>query len=154
METQSETIRYTADVVVVTRDRPLRRLLNRIFRRTSGHVLLVERGWPPHAGKWALPGGHANRGETSREAGARELGEETGVHVKAKDLRQIGVFDHPDRDPRGRYVTVAYLAVVPANTPIVAMDDAADARWWPLNALPELAFDHADILAAAMDSTS
>ncbi|MFE6691054.1 NUDIX domain-containing protein [Streptomyces sp. NPDC057743] len=127
-----ETIRYTADVVAIN----------------TGRVLLIERGWPPHEGAWALPGGHVDAGETSRAAAARELAEETGVQVAAGDLRQIGVFDRPDRDPRGRYITVAYLAAVPADTPIVAGDDARSARWWPLSALPPLAFDHADILHA------
>ncbi|MFK0290081.1 NUDIX domain-containing protein [Streptomyces sp. NPDC090442] len=127
-----ETIRYTADVVVVS----------------AGRVLLIERGWDPYEGHWALPGGHVDPGETSRAAAARELAEETGVHVAAADLRQIGVWDQPDRDPRGRYVTAAYLAVVPAGTPIAAGDDARSARWWPLNDLPPLAFDHADILRA------
>lgn len=130
-EPEPEAIRYTADVVAMT---------------PEGDVLLIERGWPPHEGAWALPGGHVDRGETSRAAAARELAEETGVQVLAEDLREIGVFDRPDRDPRGRYVTTAYLAVVPAGTPIVAGDDARTARWWPASSLPPLAFDHADIL--------
>ncbi|MFI0822216.1 NUDIX domain-containing protein [Streptomyces sp. NPDC021098] len=145
----AETIRYTADVVVITQDRPLRRLLNLILRRPSGHVLLIQRGWDPHKGKWALPGGHVDPGETSRDAAARELAEEAGVHVNPAHLRQLVTFDDPDRDPRGRYSTDPYLIVVPTGTPIDAGDDAADARWWPLNALPELAFDHSDIIAAA-----
>ena len=134
-----ETIRYTADVVATTPD---------------GHVLLIERGWPPYEGAWALPGGHVDPGETSLAAAARELSEETGVQVAAAELTQIGVWDQPDRDPRGRYVTVAYLAVVPASTPIVAGDDARTARWWPASDLPPLAFDHADILNAALASTA
>lgn len=133
-----ETIRYTADVVALT---------------PSGDVLLIERGWPPHEGAWALPGGHVDPGETSRAAAARELAEETGVHVTADALRPIGVWDAPDRDPRGRYVTVAYVAAVLADTPITPGDDARTARWWPLDDLPEpLAFDHADILRAAAAS--
>ncbi|MDF2259714.1 NUDIX hydrolase [Streptantibioticus ferralitis] len=135
-----ETIRYTADVVVLT---------------PGGDVLLIERDWPPFEGHWACAGGHVDQGETSREAGARELAEETGVHVAAGDLHQIGVWDQPGRDPRGRYVTVAYLAVVPADTPIVAGDDARTACWWPLNGLPDrLAFDHAQILSAAVALTA
>lgn len=133
-----ETIRYTADVVALTPD---------------GSVLLIERDWPPYEGAWALPGGHVDVGETSRAAAARELEEETGVRVSADDLRQIGVWDSPGRDPRGRYVTVAYAAAVPAGTQIVAGDDARRARWWPLHGLPErLAFDHADILRAVTTS--
>ncbi|WPW33612.1 NUDIX hydrolase [Streptomyces atratus] len=106
-------------------------------------------------GHWALPGGHVDPGETSRAAAVRELLEETGVHVAAADLHQVGVWDQPDRDPRGRYVTAAYLTVVPADTPIVAADDARTARWWPVDGLPPLAFDHADILSSvAVGSTA
>ncbi|MDX3570817.1 NUDIX hydrolase [Streptomyces sp. ID05-47C] len=129
-----ETIRYTADVVVTT---------------TDGYVLLIERGWDPHKGQWALPGGHVDPGETSREAAARELAEEAGVYAAPEELDQIGTFDEPGRDPRGRYVTVAYHLEVIAGTPVEAGDDATRAHWWPLTALPPLAFDHADILAAA-----
>jgi|GEM_PF-1429511 len=128
-----EVIRYTADVVAVTGD---------------GRLLLIERGWDPFAGQWALPGGHVDPGEDSRHAASRELEEETGVRVPADELVQIGVWDEPGRDPRGRYVTVAYLAVVPDDTEIAAGDDASAARWWPSADLPPLAFDHADIVAA------
>ncbi|MFG3244111.1 NUDIX domain-containing protein [Streptomyces sp. NPDC048157] len=129
-----ETIRYTADTVVTT---------------TDDHVLLIERGWDPHKGQWALPGGHVDPGETSRTAAARELAEEAGVYAAPNELTQIGVFDQPDRDPRGRYVTVAYHLTVVPGTIIEARDDAADAQWWPLNALPPLAFDHSEIVHAA-----
>lgn len=129
----TETIRYTADTVVTT---------------TDGYVLLIERGWDPFKGQWALPGGYVDPGETSRDAAARELAEEAGVHAAPEELTQIGVFDRPDRDPRGRYVTVAYHLTVIPGTIIEAGDDATRAQWWPLDALPQLAFDHADILAA------
>ncbi|MEU4800214.1 NUDIX hydrolase [Streptomyces sp. NPDC023327] len=136
--TETETIRYTADVVALTPD---------------GHVLLIERDGEPFEGDWALPGGHQDEGETSRMAAVRELLEETGVRVAPDQLRVIGTWDQPGRDPRGRYSTDAYLAVVPAGTRIVAGTDARTARWWPLDALPErLAFDHADILRAATAS--
>src|SRR5687768_8044699 len=99
MPETSETIRYTADVVATSPD---------------GHVLLIERGWDPHKGQWAHPGGHVDPGETSRDAAARELAEEAGVYAAPEELDQIGTFDQPDRDPRGRYVTVAYhLTVIP-----------------------------------------
>ncbi|MFJ8097030.1 NUDIX domain-containing protein [Streptomyces griseofuscus] len=128
-----ETIRYTADVVCIRGDA----------------VLLIERGWPPHKGRLALPGGHVDAGETSRAAAARELLEETGVHVDADDLELIGVYDDPDRDPRGRYVTAAYLVTVPDNTTAHAGDDAAAVRWTPLNDTGQLAFDHSTIVTAA-----
>lgn len=132
-DTTEETIRYTADVVLLA----------------AGHVLLIERGWDPYAGRWALPGGHVDAGETSLDASARELEEETGITVPVADLRQVGAFDAPGRDPRGRYVTVAYTATLPAPVQPTAGDDAAAARWWPLEGLPDLAFDHAEIVAAA-----
>ncbi|MEU1078618.1 NUDIX hydrolase [Streptomyces sp. NPDC005878] len=134
-----ETIRYTADVVAL---------------RPGGEILLIERDWPPFEGAWALPGGHVDPGETSRAAAARELGEETGLQVEPGNLRQVGVFDQPDRDPRGRYVTVAYVAVVRAGTLAVAGDDARTAKWFPLDALPPLAFDHADIVDVALGPLS
>lgn len=128
-----ETIRYTADVVVTT---------------TDDHVLLIKRGWDPHKGMWALPGGHVDPGETSRDAAARELAEEASVYALPAELEQIGVFDRPDRDPRGRYITVAYRLTVIPGQPIEAGDDATRAEWWPLADLPPLAFDHAEIIAA------
>ncbi|MEJ8654665.1 NUDIX domain-containing protein [Streptomyces sp. MS1.AVA.3] len=93
-----------------------------------------------------------DEGKTSRTAAARELLEETGVRVDPVGLMQIGVFDQPGRDPRGRYVTVAYLARAPVGTALTAGDDALTACWWPLNSLPTLAFDHAYILNVAVES--
>ncbi|MFI6344944.1 NUDIX domain-containing protein [Streptomyces sp. NPDC050560] len=128
-----ETIRYTADVVCIR----------------DGTVLLIERGWPPYQGQLALPGGHVDPGETSRAAAARELLEETGVRVDPWDLTVIGVYDTPGRDPRGRYVTAAYLTAVPADTTAQAGDDAAAVRWIPLEDARGLAFDHTDIVTNA-----
>ncbi|MFE9304585.1 NUDIX domain-containing protein [Streptomyces sp. NPDC006856] len=133
-----ETIRYTADVVVTT---------------TDGYVLLIERGWDPHKGQWALPGGHVDPGETSRAAAARELAEEAGVYATPGELTQVGTWDAPGRDPRGRYVTVAYQLTVISGTPAEAGDDAVNVCWWPLADLPPLAFDHADIIAAVTAAT-
>ncbi|MFI1586136.1 NUDIX domain-containing protein [Embleya sp. NPDC020630] len=133
-ETETEIVQMTSDVVVTTPD---------------SHVLLIERGWDPHKGSWALPGGYVDAGETFRVAAARELAEEACLWVDAEELREVGVFDRPDRDPRGRFVTVAYAITVPAGTTAQAGDDAVAAVWWPLAALPPLAFDHAEIVAAA-----
>ncbi|WP_323185077.1 NUDIX domain-containing protein [Kitasatospora purpeofusca] len=92
---------------------------------------------------------HSNPVVETRKGAA--ITEETGVRVDVADLLQLGVWDQPGRDPRGRYVTVAYLAVVPNDTAATAGDDARTARWWPWNALPQqLAFDHAAILATAL----
>ncbi len=128
-----ETIRYTADVVAIRGD----------------EVLLIERGWPPHKGKLALPGGHVDPGETSLAAAARELLEETGVRVDVDTLTLVGVYDGVGRDPRGRYVSVAYVVTVPEDTVARAGDDAAAVRRVPLAAPGELAFDHARIVADA-----
>lgn len=133
MDQTPETIRLTADVVVTT---------------TDGHVALVKRGWDPFEGMWALPGGHVDQGERIRTAGARELAEEAGIYALPEELVRVDVFDAPDRDPRGRYITVAYHLEVLPGTEIVAGDDAVDVAWWPLNALPPLAFDHAEIIDA------
>ncbi|WP_018569637.1 NUDIX domain-containing protein [Streptomyces sp. PsTaAH-124] len=128
-----ETIRYTADVVCLRGD----------------DVLLIRRGWPPHEGELALPGGHVDPGETSRTAAARELLEETGVRVAAEDLGLIGVYDRPDRDPRGRYVSVAYAVTVAEGTVAQAGDDAAAVQWVPLTEPEAMAFDHAEIVTDA-----
>ncbi|MET9113027.1 NUDIX hydrolase [Streptomyces longwoodensis] len=128
-----ETIRYTADVVCVR----------------GGDVLLIERGGPPHRGQLALPGGHVDAGETSRAAAARELFEETGISVDPYDLSLIGVYDAPGRDPRGRYVTAAYMVAVPVGITARAGDDAATVRWVPLDNARGLAFDHTDIVTTA-----
>lgn len=115
---------------------------------TGRSVLLVQRGNPPFRGSWALPGGFVEQGEEVVEAAPRELAEETGLRVG--ELRLLGVYDRPGRDPRGWTVSVVYLACVPSETAVAGADDAADARWFAADGLPELAFDHALILADAL----
>ncbi len=109
-------------------------------------VLLISRANPPHG--WALPGGFVEPAEDLPEAARRELHEETGIRIG--DLVQIGAYGRPDRDPRGRTISVVYGAVLDRSVQTTAGDDAAEARWFPLDALPEpIAFDHAKILSDA-----
>ena len=86
--------------------------------------------------------------ETTEQCAIRELEEETGL--KVCKVYQIGAYSKVDRDPRGRTVTVAYLAIVDAPMAVSGQDDAAKALWFPLTALPELAFDHTDIMQDAI----
>lgn len=111
-------------------------------------VVLIRRGQEPFAGKWALPGGFVEEGETLEEAARRELKEETTLSVGA--MHQIGTFGDPGRDPRGWTVSVAFLTIVNAAkmTPR-ADDDAAEVGWHDLFRLPPLAFDHKEILRKA-----
>jgi 8-oxo-dGTP diphosphatase len=118
--------------------------------RATTSVLLVARGRPPFAGSWALPGGFVEEGERVSEAAARELEEETGVRLAADRLDLLGVYDAPGRDPRGWTVSVVYLTRLAARTGVAGADDASDARWFAVNELPRLAFDHALIVADAL----
>jgi 8-oxo-dGTP diphosphatase len=110
-------------------------------------VLLVRRGIPPFRGHWALPGGFVLERETLEDAARRELREETGL--RDVYLEQLYTFGDPDRDPRGRTVTVAYYALAP-EAPVRASTDAAEAAWFPASKPPPLAFDHAEILKSGL----
>ena len=118
--------------------------------RHRAEVLLVRRGNEPYKGCWALPGGFMEMDESIERCAVRELMEETGLAVDEKRLRLIGVYSAPGRDPRGRTVTAAYSIDVEDDPQATAGDDAAEVRWWPVSALPPLAFDHAEIIAAAL----
>jgi len=125
----------TVDIVVVTKERRPR-------------VLLIQRKRPPFEGAWALPGGFIDMEETLEASARRELEEETGI--KVGKLVQLAVFGDPGRDPRGRTISVVYLASVKANqVKPRAADDAAAADWFPLERPPKLAFDHREILICA-----
>lgn len=117
---------------------------------SARRVLLVERGNDPYRGCWALPGGFMEMDEAIEQCAVRELEEETGIRLTTADIALVGVFSALGRDPRGRTVTAAYLAHVPEGTMAHAGDDAAALRWWPLSELPPLAFDHQDIIQAAL----
>ena len=125
----------TADVVVITKEETPR-------------VLLIERGGEPFKGSWAFPGGFMEMNETTEQCAMRELQEETGLDLTT--LHQIGAYSKVDRDPRGRTITVAYLAIVDTAIDATAKDDAAKAEWFPIDDLSPLAFDHADIMRDAI----
>jgi 8-oxo-dGTP diphosphatase len=112
-------------------------------------LLLVQREYPPFAGEWALPGGFVEKGERVVDAAPRELAEETGLHAGTLEL--LGVYDTPGRDPRGWTVSVVYLATVQSEQAVSGADDARDARWFHAQSLPKLAFDHAAIVAEALE---
>ena len=131
-------IQVTVDIVVFT-----------VHEQTL-QVLLIERGIDPFKGRYALPGGFVRTEETLEQAAFRELLEETGT--KDVYLEQLYTFGDPHRDPRGRVVTVAYYALVPTDkSPLLAGTDAATAGWYPVSALPPLAFDHKKIVEYAVD---
>ena len=125
----------TADCIVMTRD-------------DDPKVLLIERGREPFKGCWAFPGGFMNMDETTKQCAIRELEEETGL--KVKDIQQLGAYSKVDRDPRGRTITVAYLAFVDKPLPVKGQDDAAKAQWFSIKNLPKLAFDHEEIMKDAI----
>ncbi len=112
-------------------------------------VLLIQRALEPFKGKWALPGGFVRVDETLDDAARRELVEETGLEDIY--LEQLYTFGAVKRDPRERVVSVAYYALVKlSDHKAKAATDAADAQWFPVSALPKLAFDHAEIVAMAL----
>ncbi|CAG9463346.1 unnamed protein product [Pedinophyceae sp. YPF-701] len=113
-------------------------------------LLLIQRLNPPYQGSWACPGGYVDEFESLDHAAARELREETGVDATDVELIQVGGFGEKGRDPRGWTVTVAYGAIVPTTQlGVKAADDAADARWYAIDALPKLAFDHKLVVRTA-----
>ena len=125
----------TADCVVITRE-------------AEPRVLLIKRGGEPFKDCWAIPGGFMEMNETTEQCAVRELKEETNIVIS--DLHQIGVYSKVDRDPRGRTVSVAYLAITDKAQDAIGQDDAAEVKWWPLTALPKMAFDHDDIMRDAV----
>ena len=118
-------------------------------------VLLVRRGVWPFEGAWALPGGFVQMTEDLEDAARRELTEETGMDVGY--LEQLYTFGTPQRDPRTRVISVAYFALLPgeeSGTPLSdapqAGTDASEARWWKMDDLPPLAFDHSEMVRVAL----
>jgi 8-oxo-dGTP diphosphatase len=125
----------TVDVVIFT------------LREGNLQALLVKRKYEPFANQWAIPGGFVQVNESLEEAARRELEEETGV--RDVYLEQLYTFGAVKRDPRGRVITVAYVALVPF-TAVRGGTDASEARWWAVHEVPQLAFDHSEILRYAL----
>jgi 8-oxo-dGTP diphosphatase len=135
------------------------------IRRGRLMVLLIQRRDDPHKGAWAIPGGFVDvgvghkargkQGEDLEQAAERELLEETGLQRERDEvfLEQLYTFGAPGRDPRGRVITVAYYALISpeAYHRVEAGDDAAEAAWYDVEDLPEMAFDHNEIMATAIE---
>jgi ADP-ribose pyrophosphatase YjhB (NUDIX family) len=121
-------------------------------REDALQALIITRANDPYRGERALPGGFLRGGEDIPDAAVRELGEETGLDGRALHLEQVAVYGAPERDPRGRIVSVAYLAIMPDLPLPTAGSDASSAAWMPVDTvLGTLAFDHDTILADAVE---
>jgi 8-oxo-dGTP diphosphatase len=139
-----ELVGYAADILATRRNPDT----------GASEILMIRRGHYPYEGCWAFPGGYVDHDETAQQAAAREGAEETHLLVNAEDLRFVGLYDAPDRDPRGRVIGTAWhlhLVGVEALFEPVADDDAAAAQWVGIPALlagelGEIAFDHADVI--------
>jgi 8-oxo-dGTP diphosphatase len=133
---RSSDIFVTVDIVILT------------LRDDDLQVLLVKRRTPPFEGRWAIPGGFVQPDESLEDAAARVLFEETGV--RNVHIEQLFTFGTVNRDPRGRMVTVSYFALVPAPLVLQAGNNTSDAAWKSVYAMPEMAFDHAEIVSYAL----
>ncbi|MFT5214460.1 MAG: 8-oxo-dGTP diphosphatase [Patiriisocius sp.] len=113
-------------------------------------ILLIKRKYEPFKGKWAIPGGFVLNNESLEEAVERELKEETGIKISY--LEQLYTFGKPNRDPRGRVVSIAYFSLIRPNAfKISASTDAEQVQWFNISELPELSFDHNEILKSAIE---
>jgi 8-oxo-dGTP diphosphatase len=123
-----------------------------IFRVINGErqLLLIQRDRDPFQGKWALPGGFMDINETLEEAAARELQEETGL--TAVELTQLKAYSALDRDPRHRTISVAFWGILTDNQPVRAGDDARKAVWFPVQSIPDTAFDHHQIISDGLQN--
>ncbi len=107
-------------------------------------ILLIQRLLPPYKDQWAIPGGFINMDETAEQAAERELSEETGLENII--LNQFRAYSAVDRDPRGRTITIVFTGVAKIDAEPKSGSDAKNAKWFKINSLPKLAFDHELIL--------
>jgi 8-oxo-dGTP diphosphatase len=112
------------------------------------YVLLIRRDRPPFEGCWAFPGGFIEMDETLMESALRELEEETGL--KGVTLKQFNAYGDPGRDPRHRTITIAFIGVCESLPAVTGMDDAREAAWHSIDAIPQLGFDHELIMKDAL----
>lgn len=132
-------IRVTADAVVL-----------RFTAKDGFMVLLSKRSVPPHIFKWGLPGGFVRNDEPLEAAVHREIRDETGL--RAEYLEQFRTFGAPERDPRGRVLCVAHIALVkPSASRIIPGAGNKEAKWYPVRELPQMAFDHTEVIASALE---
>lgn len=115
-------------------------------------VLLIYRNNPPFKGNWALPGGFVEMNETLEQAAVRELEEETGLKISG--FKQLYTFGKPDRDPRGRTISVVFIKQLDKPQEPKAGDDAEKAAWFSIEKLPALAFDHNKIIEVGLSFIS
>ncbi len=120
-----------------------------IFKKAEGttKLLLIKRKNDPFKNSWALPGGFLEEDESLENGAKRELKEETGIEIES--LKQFNTYGDIQRDPRGRTISIAFIGILTKESQIVAGDDAAEAKWFYLEELPNLAFDHFQIIQDA-----
>ena len=115
-----------------------------VINKKTNEILLIKRLNEPFKDCWALPGGFVDENEDLEQAARRELFEET--NIETEEMIQIGAFGTPNRDPRGHMISVAYQTDLIDNQIVKAKDDAKEVKWFSINDLPELAFDHLEII--------
>lgn len=119
-----------------------------VINNETDEILLIKRLNEPYKDCWALPGGFVDENEDLEEAARRELFEET--NLETGKMTQIGAFGKPKRDPRGHMISVAYQTNLIENQNVKAKDDAKEVRWFSIKKLPELAFDHSEIIHSVL----
>ena len=115
-----------------------------VINKKTDEILLIKRLNEPFKDCWALPGGFVDENEDLEQAARRELFEET--NIETEEMIQIGAFGTPNRDPRGHMISVAYQTNLIENQKVKAKDDAKEVKWFSIKDLPELAFDHLEII--------